>query len=149
MHTFLVSLVLLSSSVAVFAIAGWVRSSAARRDCASRFVSQAEELARKTKDLEMERDERAKMTEEIQRCKDFIACLEPLMIKSAGDGADYGARYQFWEKTALLLWGQVRELSAEKQRAAILDLGYELVDALLSHVIPHRNPSAACRRLSV
>lgn len=123
MHNFLASPVFLPSSVAVFATAGWVRSSVAMRECARQFASQAEDLARKTKEL--------------QRCKDFIDSLEPRMIKSSGDGADYGARYRFWEKTALLLWGQVQNLSAEKQRAAIFELGCEIVESLLSRVMPH------------
>jgi len=125
-HTFLIWAVFLSSSVAVFVIAGWVRSSVANREGRRRFASQADDLARKTKEL--------------QRCKDFINSLEPLMIKSSGDGADYGARYRFWEKTALLLWGLIREQSAQKQREAKLDLGYTIVEALLSHVMPHPRP---------
>lgn len=81
--------------------------------------------------------------EALKTATDFIAAMYPLHRQEAGDAADYGERYRYWEEKALRLWAQIREESAAKQREAKLDLGYKIIEAILSNVLPHPTPSCA------
>lgn len=100
-------------------------------------------LAERTVQLHDEEKRHSKTQEALKTARGFIAATYPLHRQEAGDAADYGARYRYWEKKALLLWAQIREQSAAKQREAKLELGYKIVEAILSYVLPHPTPSCA------
>jgi hypothetical protein len=112
-----------------------LRSSGAKLSCSERALSEM------TQQLASERKEHARDSEALKEANEFIAALKPLFRAAAGDAADYGARYLYWEKKAFLLWEHIRELSAAKQREAKLDLGYKIVEAILSYFVPHRKPA--------
>jgi hypothetical protein len=100
-------------------------------------------LVERTVQLHDEEKRHSKTQEELKSARGFIAAMYPLHRQEAGDAADYGARYRYWEKKALLLWAQIREQSAAKQREAKVELGYKIVEAILSYVLPHPTPSCA------
>ena len=98
-------------------------------------------LTERTAQLRNEEERHSRTVEALKTATDFIAALYPLHRQEAGDAADYGERYRYWQKKTLLLWAQAREQSAAKQREAKLELGYKIVEAILSYVLPHPTPS--------
>jgi hypothetical protein len=125
---------------ALFALAiVWVlillRSSRGKNSCSEQA------LAERTMQLHDEEKRHSTTQEALKTATDFITAIYPVHRQEAGDAADYGERYRYWEKKALLLWAQIREQSAAKQREAKLELGYKIVEAILSYVLPHPNPS--------
>jgi hypothetical protein len=98
-------------------------------------------LTERTAQLRNEEERHSRTQQALKTATDFITALYPLHRQEAGDAADYGERYRYWQKKALLLWAQVREQSAAKQREAKLELGYKIVEAILSYVLPHPTPS--------
>jgi len=114
-----------------------LRSSRGKNTCCERA------LAERTVQLHDEEKRHSKTQEALKAATDFIAAIYPLHRQEAGDAADFGERYRYWEKKALLLWAQIREQSTAKQREAKLELGYKIVEAILSYVLPHPAPSCA------
>jgi hypothetical protein len=100
-------------------------------------------LAERTVQLHNEEKRHSKTQEALKTATDFIAAIYPLHRQEAGDAADFGERYRYWERKALLLWAQIREQSVAKQREAKLELGYKIVEAILSYVLPRPTPSCA------
>lgn len=125
---------------ALFALAiVWVlillRSSRGKNSCSEQA------LAERTMQLHDEEKRHSTTQEALKTATDFITAIYPVHRQEAGDAADYGERYRYWEKKALLLWAQIREQSVAQQREAKLELGYKIVEAILSYVLPHPNPS--------
>jgi hypothetical protein len=112
-----------------------LRSSRGKNSCSEQA------LAERTMQLHDEEKRHSTTQEALKTATDFITAIYPVHRQEAGDAADYGERYRYWEKKALLLWAQIREQSAAKQREAKLELGYKIVEAILSYVLPHPNPS--------
>ena len=80
---------------------------------------------------------------DLKRANDFIEEIQPFVRRSAGDAADFGAHCRYWMDKALLFWQEIREQSAARQREAKFEFGYKIVEALLSHFVPHPKPFCA------
>jgi len=89
-----------------------------------------------TSQLHSEKEEHARTQQELGSARDFIASIYPLFRQAAGEGARDAERYRYFRETTLLLWEQIKEQAAAKQREAKFDLGYKIVEAILSHVVP-------------